>query len=68
MELKYFKDPVSLVRRVMITFSEYDLLAAYQNMDSIDRYCMDEWSRDNSSIEEKFMALQLIARKLKVAA
>ena len=44
-------------------FSEYDIIAALSNMDSIDKYCLSEYER-GGSVEELLMALQLLARKL----
>lgn len=64
MKVEWWKDSTTLNRIVKVTITDYDIMIAYGRMDSMDRYCMDQWSRDDASVEERFMALQLIARKL----
>lgn len=64
MKLSYMRHPVTLERTVTIVVTDDDILDAYEEMDSVDKHCLGEWSKPNASIEERLMALQLIARKV----
>lgn len=69
MTFEYFTQPGTLNTEIRIIVTDKDRIDAYGAMDKMDRHCISEWSRPDSSLEEKFMALQLFARKLeKVAA
>jgi hypothetical protein len=60
---EWWIDNTTKDRHFRIMFSEYDIIAALSNMDSIDKYCLSEYER-GGSVEELLMALQLLARKL----
>ena len=60
----WWTNPSNQDREIRVVITENDVLDALGEMDSIDRYCLSEWSEDKASIEERLMALQLVARKL----
>jgi len=64
MEFAHFLDPTTRERIITITLTDYDIANAHKHFSEMDRRCLREWGIEESSIEEKLMALQLYARVL----
>lgn len=64
MLLEEFNDPTSLSRVYKLTITDKDLHDIYLKMTPYDKMMVEYCGRDESTLEEKLMGLQVYARVL----